>query len=801
MAVEDSVQMIIQAIADGRTLESSEPLATPENSAPLQKSLAANLRTLSLIEAYFRAEATTLQQARGLDEDDDRTQWSPGHRFGHLTIETIIGRGTSSIVYRAWDEELHRRVALKIFVDEACTTEHLREGQALASVRHPSLVTVFGAARIDDVAGLWMEYIDGFTLEETLASKGPLSAREATFVGADVCGALAALHSAGLVHRDVKAANVMREIGGRIVLMDLGSSGSLHTATRDIGGTPMYMAPELFADQPASPQSDIYAVGVLMFRLLTSRYPVEATSIDALINAHREGRRQLLNEARPGVPPAVVAVVNRAMSDRLDERFRSAGQLEEGLNAAFGHRSPDSSTPIAAAPPHSGLLARRIPLWGALIACLILVTATAAVVRWGPSLPTKSVFGFDGGGYRTPLELPDDLRDVLEGYENLGLESAERGDWTSAAATFSTMLDLAKQRMGLAAPLRSIGRARKGWANHHAGRLDDAKDDYDLALYMFAQEIGPVNPWAANIETAIAAIHQAQGQYEAAAERFARALSIRQQLLGLTGPEFPSRAALEASLRKHSAIEDIDGDWISDAAEGALGLDPTRADSDNDGTPDAEELLGPASWPAALAWGVSGELGHMIAFIASAHPTAFGFRRHMSIDREEWRSAGNGTSLQIATATQASYIHRVPRITSEVADRRGWRYIFVGNANGGITGAVLDRGPSFKRFDLHEILQSDGSVIRGASTSTFPRWMPGAHRVPFARPGSPLEMRFDPRSRTAGVYDNGRRLELGYAGHTQYREDTGVNFGLAVNPEHRQSSAAEFVLVIFEVHK
>ena len=799
MAVEDSVQMIIQAIAEGRSLESTEPAAIPENNDPLQKSLAANLRTLSLIEAYFRAESTTLQ-GRDLDEDDDRTQLCAGDRFGHLRIEAVIGRGTSSIVYRAWDEELHRRVALKVFVDDACTTEHLREGQALASVRHPSLVTVFGAARIDNVAGLWMEYIDGFTLEESLASKGPLSAREATFVGADVCGALAALHAAGLVHRDVKAANVMREVGGRIVLMDLGSSGSLQAAVKDIGGTPMYMAPELFADQPASPQSDIYAVGVLMFRLLTSRYPLEATSIDALIDAHRGGRRQLLNEARSGIPPAVVAVVNRAIAERPDERFRSAGQLEEALNAALGHRSSDISARGADARPESGLMGRRIPLWAALVACLILVSATAAVTWLGTFSANTSVH-FDGGGYRKPYEMPEDLRQLLEGYENLGLESAERGDWTSAATTFSTMLDLTLQRIGVYSPLRSTAHARRGWALQHLGRLEEAKDDYEAALYNFSQELGPINPWAANIHTALAAIHQQLGQYDAAAESFARALSTRQRLLGLTGAEFPTRPELEASLRKHSAIDDSDVDWISDAAEAALGLDPQRIDSDNDGTPDAEELLGPASWPAALAWGVNGELGHVTAFVAAAHPTAFGFRSTMSIDREEWRSTSRYASLKLATTTQGQYFYRLPRITAEVADRRGWRYTYIGNASGGIAGAVLDRGPNFKRYDLNEVFQRDGSVIRGGSTGVIPLAMTAAHQLPSAPPGPPLEMRFDPRSGTAGIFDNGRRVTLAYTGHTQFRYQTGVNFGLATNTGDRGPGAAEFVLVVFEVHK
>src|SRR5262249_43102728 len=156
------------------------------------------------------------------------------------------------------------------------------------------------------------------------------------------------------------------------------------------------------------------------------------------------------------------------------------------------------------------------------------------------------------------------------------------------------------------------------------------------------------------------------GDYDAAAESLSRAIRIRQRMLGLSGTEFPSRKALEAALRNFSAVTDTDGDWLTDAVEVALGLDPTRTDSDGDGVADGEELLGPNSWPAALAWGVNGEVGHLIAFTATAHPTAFGFHRHMSIDREEWRSANDYTSLVMATGTMGAYIHPVPRVTAEV---------------------------------------------------------------------------------------------------------------------------------------
>src|SRR5262249_55904160 len=146
--------------------------------------------------------------------------------------------------------------------------------------------------------GLCMDFVKGQTLEDVLREQGTFSPGEAVLIGQDLCRALAAVHQAGLVHRDVKARNVMREQAGRIVLMDFGTGGAAlalrESAGRDIGGTPLYMAPEVLRGEPASVQSDVYSLGVLLYYLVTGRYPVEAASLDELDAAHREGRRHFV---------------------------------------------------------------------------------------------------------------------------------------------------------------------------------------------------------------------------------------------------------------------------------------------------------------------------------------------------------------------------------------------------------------------------------------------------------------------------------------------------------------------------
>ena len=169
----------------------------------------------------------------------------------------------------------------------------IEEGRLLAKVRHDNIVTVHGAERIDERVGVWMELVRGRTLEEELIVRGPFPPEEVAAIGIDVCRALAAVHRAGLIHRDVKAQNVMREPEGRVVLMDFGTGldRADSTETTGLAGTPLYLAPEVIEGGAATVQSDLYSVGVLLYRLATGDFPIEGRTLRDVRREHAEGTR------------------------------------------------------------------------------------------------------------------------------------------------------------------------------------------------------------------------------------------------------------------------------------------------------------------------------------------------------------------------------------------------------------------------------------------------------------------------------------------------------------------------------
>jgi eukaryotic-like serine/threonine-protein kinase len=288
-----------------------------------------------------------------------------GTRWGHLILRERVGAGVFGEVYRAYDEKLDRDVALKLLRTgtrsaDKLAAKVLHEGRLLARVRHPNVVSVYGVEALGDRVGLWMEFIRGCTLEQLLERQGLFGAREATLIGQDLCRALAAVHAAGLVHRDVKAQNVMREEGGRVVLMDFGTGIPVREDRDDDGrandsgvvaptaGTPLYLAPEVLDGKDATPASDIYSLGVLLFHLVTNTYPVTANSFIELIESHRGGRTRL-HDARPDLPDAFVQVVERAIAFDPAQRYASAGAMQEAMTRALGLEAAASSDVFAPA--------------------------------------------------------------------------------------------------------------------------------------------------------------------------------------------------------------------------------------------------------------------------------------------------------------------------------------------------------------------------------------------------------------------------------------------------------------------
>jgi Tfp pilus assembly protein PilF len=258
-------------------------------------------------------------------------------------------------------------------------------------VRHPNIVPIYGVDRHDERLGFWSDFVKGLTLSDLVIRQGATGPREAALIGIEVCRAAGAVHAAGFLHRDIKAGNVMREEGGRILLMDFGLTHE-HGSGGDASGTPAYMAPELLLGQPATIATDIYAIGVMLFYLLTKQYPVQGAGVAALRAAHAAGERLRLLDARPDLPEPLARVVETAISETPAQRFGSTGQMIAALSEAIGLGSSSSSLPAPAAVKprrfRSWLLA---PVLLAVVVLLILLGRQALLPRPDPPAPVAGV--------------------------------------------------------------------------------------------------------------------------------------------------------------------------------------------------------------------------------------------------------------------------------------------------------------------------------------------------------------------------------------------------------------------------
>jgi TolB-like protein/Flp pilus assembly protein TadD len=372
---------LAESIADGAVVDwaSVEAAAAPDHRRIIRE-----LRVLAELTTLHR---TLADEDAATPEPLARTESAPAiGRWAHLDLIARIGGGSFGEVYRAWDRHLERQVALKLLrsTDESgdpFASRIVSEGRLLASVRHPNVVAVHGVAEHEGRVGLWMELVDGTTLEDVLAGHGPFSAAEAALIGIDLCRALAAIHRAGLVHRDVKTQNVVRERGGRVVLMDFGAGRRLDAAgVSDRAGTPLSLAPELFEGAQASARTDLYSLGVLLYRLVTGEFPVRAATMEELEAAHRAGRVAHLRDARPELPAPFVRVIDRAIARDPQKRFATAGELEAALAQSVSAAAGEASGPAAAAPSRW--------IWGAVAAAAAAVVA--AVVLVAPLVRSRS---------------------------------------------------------------------------------------------------------------------------------------------------------------------------------------------------------------------------------------------------------------------------------------------------------------------------------------------------------------------------------------------------------------------------
>ena len=330
-ASEPALNDLAGAILDGTSVDWQTVDASAQES---ERPLLEELRVLSTLAEVHRAQRGSGEPAQQLKT------------WGHLRVLEPIGSGAFGHVYRAWDSRLDREVALKLLpaqsaVGGARASSIIHEGRLLARVRHPNVVTIHGAERIGDIVGLWMERIDGETVEQRLA-RALVKPSEAIQIGVQTCHAVAAVHRAGLLHRDIKAQNVMLASDGRAVLMDFGTGwevGDASASDTSSAGTPLYLAPEVLRGGPATIQSDVYSLGVLVYRMLTGTYPVRARNLPELRAAHERRERGEALGAHPDIPRRLGRIITRAIDSCPERRYDSVDALAGAL-AALEPRSP-----------------------------------------------------------------------------------------------------------------------------------------------------------------------------------------------------------------------------------------------------------------------------------------------------------------------------------------------------------------------------------------------------------------------------------------------------------------------------
>jgi serine/threonine protein kinase len=349
-----------------------------------------------------------------------------GQTFGGYTIESVLGRGGMGTVFLATHVRLGRRVALKVIAPELAEDEEfrarfLRESQLAASLDHPNVIPIYDADAVDGALYLAMRYVGGPSLQNLIREQGTLPPAEALRLAEQIGGALDAAHEAGLVHRDVKPANILLAgPGDHAYLCDFGlakrTSSRELTRTGFFLGTVDYSPPEQIEGRPLDGRADLYSLGCVLFHCLAGRPPFVRDTEIAVLNAHLHDPSPTLSSVRSDLPRALDDVLATAMAKDPRDRYPTGVELAD----AFGRAIAGEAPPTRAAPATVRIRRPRSRRW--LIAAALLVLVIAGVVA--AALATR-------GSHHSAAN--PKLRTFAERIENVLEQSASgRGDLNAA---------------------------------------------------------------------------------------------------------------------------------------------------------------------------------------------------------------------------------------------------------------------------------------------------------------------------------------------------------------------------------
>ena len=275
---------------------------------------------------------------------------------GRYQVLSELGRGGMGIVYQAYDKQLKEQVAIKLLspllsTDPEALERLTREVSLARRVTHPNVIRIHDISEVNGLHYVSMEYFAGGNLKEHLKRSGPLSLLSAYQILSQMCDGLEAAHSQGVVHRDLKAQNILIGRSGQIKVIDFGLARALHlegmTATGLIMGTPEYMSPEQVAGKHVDERADIYALGVILFEMLTGRVPFTGDSAIAVGFQQLKDPPPSPRSINPQIPEEVERIILKALEKNPIHRYRTVHELRNEFETALPRFAATTTAPHA----------------------------------------------------------------------------------------------------------------------------------------------------------------------------------------------------------------------------------------------------------------------------------------------------------------------------------------------------------------------------------------------------------------------------------------------------------------------
>jgi eukaryotic-like serine/threonine-protein kinase len=382
----------------------------------------------------------------------------PGTRLGaRYEIVQMLGEGGMGAVYKAMDRELERMVALKIIRPELAVHEEIlaRFKQELILARritHKNVIRIFDLGDADGVKFITMEFIEGKDLNSVIKEKGRLSFEECAETVSQICTALDAAHSEGVVHRDLKPQNVMIDKSGRVIVMDFGIARTMEqgggmTNTGALIGTPDYMSPEQVMGEKVDPRSDLFTLGVIFFQLLVGTLPYKADTIQAAMYKRTKEKSKSPQEVDPTVPALLSDITVKSMQLDPNLRYQTAKEIQLDIESWRSGSTKRLDIPVAEieVPP--------VPLWRKPIvlgSAALLLLALGGVYYGG-----RKSMGPVGGGIAAPVVVAPVASLAILPFHNASGDS--KLDWLG-----SSMAEMLSTDVGQSASVRMVSADRVG---------------------------------------------------------------------------------------------------------------------------------------------------------------------------------------------------------------------------------------------------------------------------------------------------------------------------------------------------